>query len=188
MWWIGQNDGVFIRTKKLMTGRWLLEEIVAELGESPEKRVASLYRQCVGLLFETPRTIFVDEIDYLTHDSRIIETLRDIHDQTETPIVFIGMGKAKEKLKTYNHLYDRFSTVLEFTPLSRDDVISIIEQMCEVKVNAEAAAFVHKDANRFRRLILWMYRMEGYARTNSKKEIDLADVQAIDKKVSKRDK
>ncbi|MCG6552924.1 MAG: ATP-binding protein [Candidatus Magnetominusculus sp. LBB02] len=188
MWWIGQNDGVFIRTKKLMTGRWLLEEIVAELGQSPVNRISDLFRQCRDMLLDKPRTIFVDEIDYLAHDSRVIETLRDIHDDTNSPIVFIGMGEASRKMQKYKHLYDRFSTVLEFTPLTKEDVAGIIEQMCEVKVTEEAAAFIHKDANRFRKLILWMYRMESHAKTNSKKEIDLNDVQTILKKVEKREK
>ncbi|MBF0487530.1 MAG: ATP-binding protein [Nitrospirae bacterium] len=188
MWWIGQNDGVFIRTKKLMTGRWLLEDIVAELGQSPANRISDLFRQCIDMLMDRPRTIFVDEVDYLAHDSRVIETLRDIHDQTNIPLIFIGMGEARKKMEKYKHLYDRFSVVLEFTPLSREDVSGIIEQMCEVRVNAEAAAYVHKDANRFRKLILWIYRMEGYAKNNSKKEIDLNDVQAIFKKVEKREK
>ena len=47
LWWAAQNDGVFIRTKKLMTGRWLLEEIVAELGEAPLRRTSDLFRQAV---------------------------------------------------------------------------------------------------------------------------------------------
>ncbi|MBF0516355.1 MAG: ATP-binding protein [Nitrospirae bacterium] len=184
LWWIGQNDGVFIRTKKLMTGRWLLEEIVAELGQSPANRISDLYRQCKSMLFDKPRTIFVDEVDYLAHDSRIIETLRDIHDDTDIPLIFIGMGQALKKMEKYKHLKDRFSMVMEFQPLSKDDVTGIIEQMCEVKVAPEAASFIHKDANRFRGLIVWIYRMEHFAKTNQKKELDLNDIQAIFKKGS----
>ena len=45
LWWAVQNDGIFVRTKKLMTGHWLLEEICAELGESPMSRTADLFRQ-----------------------------------------------------------------------------------------------------------------------------------------------
>ena len=64
LWWAARNDGIFVRTKKLMTGRWLLEEIVAELGEAPAFRTADLFRQIRDQLLERPRAIFIDEIDY----------------------------------------------------------------------------------------------------------------------------
>src|SRR4030042_4927189 len=104
LWWSAQNSGVYIRTKKLMSGRWLLEEVVAELGEAPERRISDLFRQCVNMLLERPRTLFVDEVDYLAHDARVIETLRDIHDITDAPVVFIGMGQADKKLMRFKHL------------------------------------------------------------------------------------
>lgn len=52
MWWANHHgqDAAFIRTKKLMSGRWLLEEIVTELGESPEWRTSDLFRQAVAIL------------------------------------------------------------------------------------------------------------------------------------------
>ena len=171
IWWAGQNDGVFLRTKKLMSGRWLLEELVAELGEAPMRRVSDLFRQCVEMLMERPRTIFVDEIDYLTHDARIIETLRDVHDTTGTPIVFIGMGMADKKLMRFKHLYDRFAEIVKFHDLSESDIKGIAEQMCEVKLTADAIPYIHSQANRFRRIVVWLYRAESIARANSLKEI-----------------
>ena len=174
LWWCAQNDGVFIRTKKLMSGRWLLEEIVAELGEAPDKRVSDLFRQAVSQLFERPRTLFIDEVDYLTHDARIIETLRDIHDTTGTPVVFIGMGHADKKLLRFKHLYDRFSEIIKFQDLSVKDVGAIAEQMCEVKLTDDAISYIHSQANRFRRVVVWLYKCEAIARTNSLKEIPAA--------------
>ncbi len=171
MWWAVQNDGVFVRTKKLMSGRWLLEEIVAELGEAPQRRVSELFRQCVDMLLEKPRTLFVDEVDYLTHDARIIETLRDIHDVTGTPVVFIGMGMADKKLMRFKHLYDRFSEIVKFHDLSLADIKSIAEQMCEVKLSEDALQYIFSQANRFRRAVVWMYRCEHLARANNWKEI-----------------
>ena len=52
--WCAQNgnNSYFIRTKKLMTGRWLLEELVSELGEQADKRVADLYRQARNIMME----------------------------------------------------------------------------------------------------------------------------------------
>ena len=171
LWWVAQNNGVFLRTKKLMTGRWLLEELVAELGEQPDKRVSDLYRQARTLLLERPRTLFVDEVDYLCHDARVIETLRDIHDDTGNPVVFIGMGMADKKLARYKHLYDRFSEIVKFTDLTEADVKTIADEMCEARLKEDAVKYIHAQANRFRRIIVWLYKAENIARANNLKEI-----------------
>ncbi len=165
------HDGIFVRTKKLMTGRWLLEEIVAELGEQPERRVSDLYRQARTLLLERPRVVFVDEVDYLCHDARIIETLRDLHDDTGNPFVLIGMGMADKKLARYRHLYDRFSEIVKFTELTEADVKTIADEMCEVKIKEDAVKYIYSQANRFRKILIYLYRSEHIARTNNLKEI-----------------
>jgi len=171
LWWVAHNEGIFLRTKKLMTGRWLLEELVVELGEAPLRRVSDLYRQARELLLDKPKVVFVDEVDYLTHDARVIETLRDLHDDTGAPFVFIGMGMADKKLMRYRHLYDRFSEIVKFTDLSEADIRTIADEMCEVKIKDDAVKFIHSQATKFRRVIVWLYRAEHIARTNGLKEV-----------------
>lgn len=176
IWWAAQNEGIFVRTKKLMTGRWLLEEIVGELGEAPSHRVSELFRQCERQLITRPRTLIIDEVDYLAYDARVLETLRDIHDSTDTPVVFIGMNEADKKLMRYKHLYDRFSEVVPFRALSEADVVSIAEQICDVKLTKDATAYIHQTANRFRQVMVWLYKAEAIARTNNLSQITGPDL------------
>lgn len=173
LWWCAHNDGVFVRVKKLMNGRWLLEETVAELGVAPARRISDLYRQVVDQLLERPRVIFYDEADYLVHDSRVIETLRDIYDTTQTPIVLIGMDQADKKLGRFRHLWDRLSEIVKFQYLTEEDVKTIAEQMCEVKLTKEALSFIHSQAVKFRRVVVWLYLAEAIAKTNNLKEIGI---------------
>jgi DNA transposition AAA+ family ATPase len=179
LWWVLNNDGVFIRTKKLMTGRWLLEEIVAELGEAPMWRTADLFRQIQEQLLDRPRTVIVDEVDYF--DARILETLRDIFDMTNAPMVFIGMGNADKKLMRYKHLFDRFSEIIKFTDFAEVDVADIAEQLCEVALTPDAITYIHSKANRFRRILIALYRAETIARTNSLKTVSAEDLRGIDR-------
>lgn len=181
IWWCNKKDGVFLRTKKLMTGRWLLEELVSELGEQADRRISDLYRQARTILLERPRIVFVDEIDYLTHDARIIETLRDLHDDTGNPFVFIGMGQADKKLSRYKHLYDRFSEIIKFNDLTEADVKTIADEMCDVKLKDDAVKYIHSQANKFRKIVVWMYRIERIARTRGLKEMSAEDISGRDK-------
>lgn len=57
-------------------------------------------------LRQHPKTIIVDEIDYLI-EKHTVETLRDLHDKIDCPIVLVGMGAADKKLARYPHLTDR---------------------------------------------------------------------------------
>ena len=181
LWWIAQNDGVFIRTKKLMTGRWLLEEIVAELGEAPMRRISDLFRQAQEQLLEHPRTIFVDEADYLSHDARVLETLRDLHDITGSPIVLIGMDQADKKLARYKHLYDRFSEIVHFKSLTEQDIRMIADQLCEVALSDDAISYIAEQANRFRKIVVWLYRAEAIAKANSLKVVSVQHLNGASK-------
>jgi len=169
LWWALANNGRFIRIKKLMTGRWLLEEIITELGEQPAYKTADLYRQIVDILNRNPTPLFIDEIDYLT-DRNTIETLRDIHDTTANPIIFIGMDTADKKFARYKHLYDRFSEILRFTELSLEDIQKILRELSDYEVSDDAIQYIAEQKPRFRKIISSLYIAEQIAkRTNLKK-------------------
>lgn len=176
LWWAIQNNAVLISAKNGMTSRWLLEELVYELGETPMFRTSDLFQQAIRQIIEYPRVIIVDEIDYLATDKSSIETLRDIHDRTGNPVVMIGMGMADKKLIRYKHLYDRISEILKFNPFDYDDVKEIITQLSEVKIADEAIHLIHQKANRFRQIVKLIYKAEQIAKTNGLKEITSKDL------------
>ncbi len=179
LWWTVQNDGIFVRTKKIQTPHWLLQDIVSELGEAPANRTSDLFRQVQDQLMDNPRTIIVDEVDRLSLDA--LETLRDIADITEAPIVCVGMGQADKRLMRHKHLFDRFSEIVKFTELTLTDVTSLTEQLCEAPISEDGVRFIYTRATRFRRVILWFYRAEAFAKRNGLKEITAADLKELDK-------
>jgi DNA transposition AAA+ family ATPase len=184
LWYLAQHpEAIFIRTLKLMTGHWLLAKIVAELGEEPAGYTAKLWDQLVGCLLERPRILFFDEVDYLCADPRVIETLRDIHDVTGTPIVFIGMEHADNKLKRFKHLWDRFSEILKFEEFNEADLATIADTLCDVKITPDAIRYlyINCEARRFRPLIIQLYKAEAIARANSLKEITAQHLQGVRK-------
>ncbi|MBI5585382.1 MAG: AAA family ATPase [Deltaproteobacteria bacterium] len=181
--WYTNQDGhmgsgaVFLRTKKLMTGRWLLEELVAELGEAPAWKTADLFRQAVDQLMGRPRLVMIDEVDYLAYDARVIETLRDLHDITGAPFVFIGMDRADQKLRRYRHLYDRFSEILKFKPLDKDDVKKVAAEMTDIQFDAGAIDWLtERTQGMIRQLIIALHRAERVARARGLKQITAGDL------------
>lgn len=171
LWLAAKYDGIYLRCTNLMTGRWLLDELARELDEIPRYLTSDIFNQCVKKLSQNPQLIIVDEIDYLAGDKKSIETLRDIHDKTNCPIILVGMGLVHRKLEKYRHLYDRFSEVLKFETFSISDLKEITDQLSEVKISAAAVEIIHSKYNRFRQILQVINNLETVAKENDLAEI-----------------
>ncbi len=68
------------------------------MDELPRYLTSDNFNVVISKLIQKPKIIFVDEIDYLMNNYKSVETLREIHDKTDYPIIFVGMGLA---LKDY---------------------------------------------------------------------------------------
>ncbi len=179
LWLACKYDGVYLRASNLMTGRWLLEEMVKELDEIPRFLTSDNFNIVVKKLKQNPQIIFIDEIDYLMNNYKTIETLRDIHDETNCSIIFVGMGLAHKKLEQYKHLFDRFSEIAKFETFSINDLKQIFEQLSEVQVNIDAIEFIHKKYNRFRQIVQLISQLEIIAKDNNLQEINLDVIKEI---------
>ena len=171
LWLACKYDAIYLRATNLMTGRWLLEELVKELDEIPRFLTSDNFNLVVKKLKQKPQIIFIDEIDYLINNYKTIETLRDIHDETGCPIIFIGMGLAHRKLERYKHLYDRFSEILKFETFGINDINQIIGQLSEIAFTPDAIEYIHTKHNRFRQIVQLINQMETFAKDNNLAEI-----------------
>ncbi len=171
LWLACKYDGIYLRASNLMTGRWLLEDMVKELDEIPRFLTSDNFNIVVKKLKQSPQIIFIDEIDYLMNNYKTIETLRDIHDETGCPIIFIGMGLAHRKLERYKHLYDRFSEILKFETFGVNDLSQIINQLSEIQFNPDVIEYIYPKYNRFRQIVQLINQMENFAKDNNLAEI-----------------
>ena len=179
LWLACKYDGIYLRCSNLMTGRWLLEEIVKEMDEIPRFLTSDNFNIIVKKLKQNPQVIFIDEIDYLMNNYKTIETLRDIHDETNCPIIFIGMGLAHRKLERYKHLYDRFSEIVKFETFGVNDLKQIFDQLSEVKITSDAIEYIYPKFNRFRQIVQLINQLETVAKENNLTEIMLEIIQEL---------
>lgn len=179
LWLACKYDGIYLRASNLMTGRWLLEEIVKELDEIPRFLTSDNFNIVVKKLKQNQQVIFIDEIDYLMNNYKTIETLRDIHDETGCLIIFIGMGLAHRKLERYKHLYDRFSEILKFETFGLNDLSQIINQLSEISFTPDAIEYIHTKYNRFRQIVQLINQMEIFAKDNNLTKINMEVISQI---------
>ena len=171
LWLACKYDAIYLRATNLMTGRWLLEKMVKELDEIPRFLTSDNFNLVVKKLKQEPKIIFIDEIDYLMNNYKSIETLRDIHDETNCPIIFIGMGLAHRKLERYKHFYDRFSEIWKFEIFGVNDLSQIIKQLSEIPFTTDAIEYIYNKYNRFRQIVQLINQMEIFGKDNNITEI-----------------
>lgn len=179
LWLACKYDAIYLRATNLMTGRWLLEELVKELNEIPRYLTSDNFNLIVQKLKQKPKLIIVDEIDYLMNNLKMREILRDIHDETDCPIILVGMGLAHKKLERYKHLFDRFSEIVKFEIFSVNDLKQIFEQLSEITVNIDAIEYIHKKYNRFRQIVQLINQLEIVTKENNLEEITLDIIKEI---------
>ncbi len=179
LWLACKYNAIYLRATNLMTGRWLLEEIAKEMDEIPRYLTSDNFNLIVQKLKQKPQLIIVDEIDYLMNNLKTIEILRDIHDETDCPIIFVGMGLAHKKLERYKHLFDRFSEIVKFETFGVNDIAQIINQLAEIKFTTDSIEYIHKKYNRFRQIVQLINQLEIVAKDNTLEEINLDVIKEI---------
>lgn len=155
LWLACKYDGIYIRASNLMTSRWFVEEIVREMDELPRYLTSDNFNVVISKLIQKPKIIFVDEIDYLMNNYKSVETLRDIHDKTDCPIIFVGMGLALRKLETFEI----------------EDLSQIFSQLSEIPFTPDSIEYLHKKYNRFRQIVQLISKLETFAKENNLEEI-----------------
>lgn len=179
MWWVTNNDAIYVRCNHKMSARWLLTEIVEELDYVPTYLTSLLFKQIEDKLRERPKVLVVDEVDFLLNNSSAIEIVRDLHDKIGIPVVLVGMSLAEAKLKLHKHIYDRLLGVLKFETFNKDDVAKIVTEISEVEFEPDALKLVCTKFNQFRQIVKFLNKAENVAEMNNLKTITLTVLEGI---------
>lgn len=170
IWWATKNDAIYIRANNDMTQNGLLKEIVIELKQRPYHAMQDNLDLIIRQLRFNPKIIIVDEIDYL-FSKNAIEILRDIQDNTGTPIVLSGMGNVDTKIARYKHFEDRIYKKLKFEPYNGADIEDILNQISDLTFTPDAIKYLATRTNQFRKIVQTLDQLEKQAETNGFLEI-----------------
>lgn len=177
MWWVTNNDAIYVRCNHKMSPRWLLSEIVEELDEIPCYQSAHLFKQIEDKIKFNPKILVIDEIDFLLNNASAIEVVRDLHDKIGIPIVLVGMGLAEQKLKRFKHIYDRLLGILKFETFPKNDGEKIVKELSEIEFSDETIDFITSKYNQFRQLAKLINKIETIAKMNN---LDLITLEILE--------
>lgn len=129
------------------------------------------------------KLLIIDESDRLKLPS--IEQVRDFYDQNNCGLILIGMPGMEKRFSRYGQLYSRIGFVHEFTPLSQEEMMFIIQNHMELinmnfnpndfKDRETIAAVIQITRGNFRLLNRLLRQVERIMKLN--------EIQAITKEV-----
>lgn len=172
IWWATRNDAIYVRANNEMTQNGLLKAIAEELGERSFYIMQDNYNLVLKHLKFDPKIIIVDEVDYLIGNRHAIEILRDIQDNTGTPIVLVGMSFIDKKISRFKHFEDRIYKKLKFEHFNEEDIKEILQVITELRFTDDAITYLASRTNQFRQLVKLVNKIEKLAETNQFYELD----------------
>lgn len=168
---------VYLRAKGTTTSASLLEELAEQLGLAPDRRRQRNQAMVVERLAISRRGLLVDEIEHLLDKPDALETLRDISDLVEVPVIIVlGQPKREPRLKRFPQIYSRICQVVRFRPLTEPETADVVRTLCEVPYEPPVIAEMHRQtAGHLRFLMDAIAAVEAIGRQTGE-AVRLADV------------
>ena len=107
-------DGIFLRANVCWTLTSMLGALMIELGQPRGRFRTPMHDAAVKCLMEHPRPIFIDEADYLLRQTNMLDEMRDIYDNTGSPVILIGMEEMARKVQAEGRFGRRITQWVEF--------------------------------------------------------------------------
>ena len=169
-----KNGGHYVRVWEGMTQCAFLQRVCFEVTGTEPRSSAACKRAIIKFLDKSPAINFIDEADRLAIGR--IEDLRDIHDDTGSPICLIGEPKLYTNTvalreRVANRIPPEYR--IEFGPLSKKDLGLFALEAAGLRLLPDALQIIHEKAGaNFRWAFGLVESLEQMAAAAGTKEID----------------
>lgn len=154
-WWAVKFHAPMLRAVPGWTVNWFLRDLLKNLNIPPERsgeRMTEQARHGLETRFEAARSddspfaLIIDEIDHVSRNRDVLETIRYLSDKLEMPTILIGMERVIHNLVRFPQIASRIGRYIEFTPAPLEDTQLLVSELCEVKVKADLVELIHRES------------------------------------------
>ena len=125
------SDSIFIETNPGWKRRTVMRMLHMKLGMNGEGYVDDIELDCINRLMDTGRLVIIDEAENL--DSKILNSLRRIHDHAHVGMLMVGTSalvhNLRGKHRAFGQLHSRAFRSVELKPVSLKDIELIISNV-----------------------------------------------------------
>ncbi len=176
---------IFLRAKTEWTARWFMQDLLKVIGVQPAYRFQAMFQQAIESLATRMAqasaageeiAIIIDEADHICMKKEVLETIRDISDNLEIPVILVGMGRIRGAITSrFPQIASRISQYVEFKPACIKDTTDLVSGLCEVEVADDLIGFLHKASmGKFREIKEGIAAIERFGAKQGGQKIDLA--------------
>lgn len=160
--WTARNQCIYLRAKKQWRASWMMNEILEQMRVTPPHRFEDKYKLALGQIGQRldraqvddqSFAMVIDEADFISRNVECMETIRDLSDGLEVPVILVGMGSIRNNLRRFPQVMSRVAQYVEFQPASENDVRALFDGLCEVAVADDLVRFVHRVSKGYNREI-----------------------------------
>lgn len=190
LWFYTRNKNtVYISVKAAMSTRDFFEELLLELGGTPKGNLYKIFAETVEVLRqkEEPPVILLDEANRLAEKKKMIEILRDLHDEAHVPVVLVGSPEFLPVVRKYGAFHSRIRVLKTLSPLTVKDVQKIASACLEgCQLDSRAAKTLRAETGgNTRQVVIALEALERYAKANSREVLTAEDVRRVMVKAKK---
>lgn len=151
--WVAHTGSIYMRAKVKWSASWMMRELLERLNVPPQHKFETNFKTALAELGARLSSadlakrdfgIVIDEADHISRNREMIDTLRDLSDQLEIPILLVGMGKIRDNLSRFPQIASRVQYYVRFEQASEKDVRRFVDSLCEVPVDDSVVRFIHK--------------------------------------------
>jgi DNA transposition AAA+ family ATPase len=159
----------YVRAMELWTAGSMLKAIGRELDIEVSRELPKATEEVIAELARRNCMLMIDEADYVVDKKRLINTLRDIHDVAQTPMLLVGMADFAKKLRArldQRQFSGRIAFEQEFQPLDMEDTHAMARELLDgVKIDEALLRKLHEDCEGSARLtVVGLQRIETLAK------------------------
>ena len=95
-------------------------------------------------MVRTSAPLVIDEVNFcLADNAAVMEKIRDFSDRTETLVIYAGDERVIPKIGRHAQIASRFAAVVEFKMATLKDVRLLCDELGEVEIADDLAAYLH---------------------------------------------
>lgn len=160
---ISGHQPLYVRCYATDTPSSFLARVMNEMGAEPMFPLRKMVDFIVRSMNEQSLALFVDEADHIVGQAKTMETIRDLYDSTEQPVVLIGMEEIARRISHRKQLFNRISEWVEFKASDIEDVHLFASELMDERLTIaeDLLDFIRvKSSGEVRRILIALEKIE----------------------------
>ncbi len=170
-------NAAYLEVRSVWNKKAFLQAFTLQLGITAAKTIAGMMDQVSEELLASQRPVIIDEFDHVVTKDGLVELVRDIYEQSKSPIVLIGEESLPHKLKKWERFDGRILAYAQAQPATIEDARALNRHYePDIMIADDLLALIVQEARgSIRRIVTNLNAVSTYAQSEGVETISRKD-------------